>query len=225
MSKKIIKIDLEGTIIDSKPLFLNDSLTIVRDKIKEKAKIPFLFLDQEGNDVSKDDENDYSLTDIIVGNIIKIKPSKINESKIKVILNKNLVSDIKCEKDLSLKDLRKLILNIVKEEFIFLDMDGNKVEKEDEQDYKIEDILVNESIKIIPNQLQNTFKEAPPANPANESSENNHKIFNEDKITNNKNKNIDFSKYDIINKRNDLTTYKYSDIIPISKHELVREYL
>ena len=104
-------------------------------------------------------------------------------------------------------------------------MDGNKVEKEDEQDYKIENILVNESIKIIPNQLQNTFKEAPHANPANESSENNHKIFNEDKITNNKNKNIDFSKYDIINKRNDLTTYKYSDIIPISKHELVREYL
>ena len=225
MSKKIIKIDLEGTIIGSKPLLLNDSLTIVRDKIKEKAKIPFLFLDQEGNDISKDDENDYSLTDIIVGNIIKIKPSKINESKIKVILNENLVSDIKCEKDLSLEDLRKLILNIVKEEFIFLDMDGNKVEKEDEQDYKIEDILVNESIKIIPNQLQNTFKEAPPANPANESSENNHKIFNEDKTTNSKNKNIDFSKYDIINKRNDLTTYKYSNIVPISKHELVREYL
>ena len=225
MSKKIIKIDLEGTIIGSKPLLLNDSLTIVRDKIKEKAKIPFLFLDQEGNDISKDDENDYSLTDIIVGNIIKIKPSKINESKIKVILNENLVSDIKCEKDLSLEDLRKLILNIVKEEFIFLDMDGNKVEKEDEQDYKIEDILVNESIKIIPNQLQNTFKEAPPANPANESSENNHKIFNEDKTTNSKNKNIDFSKYDIINKRNDLTTYKYSNIMPISKHELVREYL
>ena len=225
MSKKIIKIDLEGTIIGSKPLLLNDSLTIVRDKIKEKAKIPFLFLDQEGNDISKEDENDYSLTDIIVGNIIKIKPSKINESKIKVFLNENLVSDIKCEKDLSLEDLRKLILNIVKEEFIFLDMDGNKVEKEDEQDYKIEDILVNESIKIIPNQLQNTFKEAPPANPANESSENNHKIFNEDKTTNSKNKNIDFSKYDIINKRNDLTTYKYSNIKPISKHELVREYL
>ena len=85
-------------------------------------------MEQEGNDISKDDENDYSLTDIIVGNIIKIKPSKINESKIKVILNENLVSDIKCEKDLSLEDLRKLILNIVKEEFIFLDMDGNEVE-------------------------------------------------------------------------------------------------
>ena len=43
MGKKIIKIDLEGTIIGSKPLLLNDSLTIVRDKIKEKAKIPYFF--------------------------------------------------------------------------------------------------------------------------------------------------------------------------------------
>ena len=43
MGKKIIKIDLEGTIICSKPLLLNDSLTIVRDKIKEKAKISYFF--------------------------------------------------------------------------------------------------------------------------------------------------------------------------------------
>lgn len=43
MGKKIIKIDLEGTIIGSKPLLLNDSLTIERDKIKEKAKIPYFF--------------------------------------------------------------------------------------------------------------------------------------------------------------------------------------
>ena len=43
MGKKIIKIDLEGTIIGSKPLLLNDSLTIVRDKIKEKAKISYFF--------------------------------------------------------------------------------------------------------------------------------------------------------------------------------------
>ena len=38
-------------------------------------------MEQEGNDISKDDENDYSLADIVVGNIIIIKPSKINESK------------------------------------------------------------------------------------------------------------------------------------------------
>ena len=77
MSKQIIRIELDGKIIGSKPLLANDSLSSIREKIKGKTKISYVFLDQDGNEVSNEDENDYTLENINVGNIIKIKPLEI----------------------------------------------------------------------------------------------------------------------------------------------------
>ena len=78
MSKTITKIELDGNIIGSKPLLLDDSLSSVRTKIKEKTKnINYQFLDIDGNNIEVQDEDDYKLSDII------------NEKKIKIISSQN----------------------------------------------------------------------------------------------------------------------------------------
>ena len=72
MSKQITKIELDGKIIFSKPLLLNDTLDSLREKIKEKVKISYKFLDKEGKDINFEKEKDYKLEDISVEKIVKI---------------------------------------------------------------------------------------------------------------------------------------------------------
>ena len=66
MSKVIVKIELDGKRIGSKPLFMSDSLTEIREKIKEKTDVHYVFLDQDGIPVEEGDENDYTLENIEV---------------------------------------------------------------------------------------------------------------------------------------------------------------
>ena len=61
-----------GKIIFSKPLLLNDTLDSLREKIKEKVKISYKFLDKEGKDINFEKEKDYKLEDISVEKIVKI---------------------------------------------------------------------------------------------------------------------------------------------------------
>ena len=66
MKKVIVKIELDGNSIGTKPLLPDDTLASIRDKIKEKTKGKnYIFLDSDGNDIEKSDENDYTLKDII----------------------------------------------------------------------------------------------------------------------------------------------------------------
>jgi hypothetical protein len=60
MSKQIIKIDLNGKKIRTKPLFQEGTLASIREKIKEKTKTSYIFLDQDENEISTGDENDYN---------------------------------------------------------------------------------------------------------------------------------------------------------------------
>ena len=46
MTKQITKIDLDGKILGSKPLLSNDSLSTIREKIKDKVNVPYVFLDK-----------------------------------------------------------------------------------------------------------------------------------------------------------------------------------
>ena len=87
LSKIITKIEFEGKIIGSKPLSLDDTLSSVRTKLKEKTKnISYQFLDAEGNNVEVGDENDYKLSDIINDKKIKIVAAEIGEP-IKIFIN------------------------------------------------------------------------------------------------------------------------------------------
>lgn len=214
MSKVIAKIEFEGKIIGSKPLLFDDNLTSVRAKIKEKTKdINFQFLDNDGNAIEFQDENDYKLNDIINDKKFKIISSG-NQELIKVFVNDKEF----CSKNLSpnqnLLDIRNILKNEIKQDFIFLDSEGCDIEKQDEKDYMLKDILNEQKITLkIDNQILTTLPAPDPL----------------DKKTNEyfspKPRKFDLSKYkEIINKETDLKLFRYCEKERESKYERVYEY-
>ena len=65
-----------------------------------------------------------------------------------LLLNDKIISNEKFLKSQNLKDIRNILENKIKCSFIFLDQSGNSVDKNDESDYSLEDILDNYSIKL-----------------------------------------------------------------------------
>lgn len=158
--KEIIKINLDNKIIGSKPLFLNDSLSTIREKIKAKTKEQqFSFLDKQGKVIKKDNEAYYKLDYILYDkNIIKLKNDNFPE--IKILMNNICQCKINISKESTLILIRSKLENILNFNFIFLDEDGNEIELEDENDFTINNIIQeNNEINI----LSQTFKDAPPA--------------------------------------------------------------
>ena len=178
--------------------------------------VSFIFLDQEGNNVKTNDENDYILEDIILGKIVKLKKCEediAQEPSINIYLdNKNIFSIIS-NKEQNLEEIRKLIKKKINHNFIFLDSDNNEVEKSDEKDYSIEDILNKEIIRL---KSEGNCSNSLGATLLTENNKDNKKK----KIK----KAIDFSEYKIITQRNDLTFYKYSDLESNSNHDLVYQH-
>ena len=54
MSKQITKVFLSGKSMGTKPLMVDDTLIIVREKIKDKVKAPFIFLDKDEKDIKNE---------------------------------------------------------------------------------------------------------------------------------------------------------------------------
>lgn len=188
MSKQIIRILLDDKPIGTKPFLASESLANIRKKIKDKINNPFQFLDHDENLIDVEDENDYSLENIIHdGKNIKIKSifEKENEDKkflLKIFLNNNNICSFNCKKKDKLTNIRELIYNKIKNNFLFLDMDENIVEMNYEEDYEVNDILKNEIITISTN--SNDYP--PPTPPLEINSQEDDK------------KEKDFSEYEII---------------------------
>ena len=150
MSRIITKIELDGKIIGSKPLSSNDTVSSIRDKIKEKTKgINYKFLDNDGNDIEASDENDYTLQDIINEKKIKIVSIEGEDSaQIKIYLNNELKFSKNISSNSYLNEVRKILENDLPKNFVFLDQDECEIEKQDEKEYSVQDILNDESIKL-----------------------------------------------------------------------------
>ena len=56
-----------------------------------------------------------------------------------------------CSATKNLKSYRKSLINQIKENFKFLDDEGNEINENDEEDFKLEDILKNDIIKLKSN--------------------------------------------------------------------------
>ena len=214
MSKQIIKIDLNGKRIGTKPLFQEDTLTSIREKIKEKTKTSYFFLDQDENEISTEDENDYTLKDIVVDKIIKLKSKNDGENVIKINLNDVNILSINENKNSTLCDIRKKLRDKIKEDFLFLDSDGNEISKEDEKDYSIGDCLCEDALKLKSNYFDNSFTDSMPSLSFIEST----------RFSKSKNESLNITDYEPIIKREDLTIYKYSDIEKKSGHDQVYQY-
>jgi len=156
--KTIIKIDLDNKRIGSKPLILQEYLSNVRKNIKSKVKeCQFKFLDKNGKAINKENETFYKLINILYNdNIIKLQSDSLSE--IKILMNNVKEITIKVSKEEKIKNIRNLIDGNFHQKFIFLDQDGIEIEEEDENDYKVKDIINNNEIKLS----SSTFEDAPP---------------------------------------------------------------
>ena len=56
-----MKIYLDEKPIVTKPFKMSDNLTFIRQQLKKKIKVSYIFLDQENNEVDNDDENEMVL--------------------------------------------------------------------------------------------------------------------------------------------------------------------
>ena len=119
--------------VGTKPFFLNDDLPTVREKIKVKITTSFIFLDQDGNTIDKDDEKDYKLEDISKEKNIKLKSEGNDRSGINIVLNDSKICCLNSSKSQNLNEVRNLLSNNVKGDFTFLGPDGNTVTKDDEK--------------------------------------------------------------------------------------------
>ena len=219
MSKQIVKITIDGKPIGTKPLFGNDSLTTIREKIQDKTKdySDYIFVDKNGENISKENEKDYNLENICESKTIKLKSLETSNSGINVILNDSKKFSINCSNSQNLNVVRGLIKNKIQDDFLFLDQQGCEVSKEDENDYSVEDILKDESIKIKGN--NSIIKTSEEPKKVNENNMNNKK-----EISKKKKINYDFSQFEVLEKRDDLIYYKYSNIERTSNHKLVYQY-
>ena len=185
MTEKV-EVELNGENVYSIPSKLDDNLILIREKLKANFGDVF-FLDLDGNQVDKEDENELTLKDILLdSNKIKIQSKEIkenSENNIEIVLNGENVSSKNYDKSQNLSDLRKLLENEIKDNFLFLDEDENEIAKDDEEGFKLEDIIKNNTIK-----LKSTSN--------NESNEN-------------IKANIDLSKCEELERKDDLIIYKY----------------
>ena len=220
MSKQVTKIELNGKVIGTKPLVLKESLISIRDKIKDKVTVSYIFLDADGKPVSKEEEKNLLLEQISVGKILKLQ-SEEKVSGISVILNDSKLCSVNCSMSENLSTLRKILIKTITQDFFFLDQTDTIIDKNDENDYPIEDAINNEAIKIKsidPIPVTQTTKIEKEKNNLDNKKENKKKAINKNL------NNIDFSKYEIIEKKDNLTVYQYSKVERKSDHELVYQY-
>ena len=214
-STQITKIILDDQPKGKITLNLDDNLSSIRKNIEDKVNEEYIFLDINGNDISPEEEKNLTLDKISKGKTIHLKQVENNSIKIKILLNEKEICSINYIESQKLSEIRQLLTDKIKGKFIFLDEDGIEVSNEEERNFPVSEILNNNSINLKSDEpLMNE-----PSNKGDSIKEDikNKKVEKINKIK-------DFSKYEIIQKREDLTTYKYSSIKPISKHSLVNEY-
>ena len=145
------------------------------------------------------------------------------KEKVKVELD----GEIKFTKPFELNETLKSIREKIKEkigEAFFLHKEGYVIDKEDENEYNLEDILLDSKI------IKLKSRETNESNKKELNNNNSNPIINENKESNNiKNTKkikiqFDLSKYEEIDKKEDLVIYRYSKVERQSDHKLVYQY-
>ena len=229
MQKQIIKIEFNNKIICQKKLDVNSTLVSIRQLISNKIG-NFSFIDKDGNTLDNNDENDFILSEILYGNIVKVKGQDTNNSGIIIFLNNNNFCSVNIGENETLSQLRNILINKVGDDFEFIDTDGNSLDKDDEKDFNIENILKDNIIYI-----KSLMKEIPNTLVSNISNGISKKINNNNlpkKVTHTSDEkksilpriNFDLSKHIKLKEDEEITYYLYSEKQPQSNHTLVKQY-
>ncbi|EDR26952.1 hypothetical protein, conserved [Entamoeba dispar SAW760] len=147
MSRVIVRFFLNGQPVSTKPLTSQDNLKTAREKLSEKMSVSQQFLSKDGDLIDTNDEECFTIGDIIDSSrIINIK--EISDKKgIKIKLNDEVISTVQIDKKTKLSDVRKSIQNIP-ESAHFYTLDNDMIEMIDEETFCVEDILNNDEITL-----------------------------------------------------------------------------
>lgn len=134
--------------------FLQIPLESIRQKQKEKIG-DSIFLDAEGIAMDKSDEQEFKLSEVLNGNILKLKiDNVVSNEGITIFLNGKKIWMINISPEESLEKLRNVLGSNIKEDFNFLDENGNPIKKNEEKDFSIKEELKEGIIKIDLMQIQ-----------------------------------------------------------------------
>ncbi|EDR23012.1 hypothetical protein, conserved [Entamoeba dispar SAW760] len=147
MSNITVRFFLNGKSISVKPLNSQDNLKTAREKLKEKMSGSQQFLTKEGDLIDINDEDSFTIEDVIDSSrIINIK-EKEDKKELKIKLNDKLFKTIELDKKTKLSDVRKSIQNIP-ESAHFYTLDNEIIEKDEEETFLVENIINNDEIII-----------------------------------------------------------------------------
>lgn len=222
---------MNNKIICQKKLDVSSKLVTIRELIKDKIG-QASFIDRDGNILDTNDENEFTLEDILYDNILKVKGQNANNSGIVIFLNNNNFCTINIDEGESLSKLRIILNDKVQNNFDFIDLDGNSLDKPEENDFSIKDILKDNMIKIktlineTPNKLPNDISNNQSNNISNENISKQNTPSSDQKETGIPKVNYDLSKYKKIKEEDGLIFYLYSEkqYQQNPKHKLVRQY-
>ena len=150
MNEKIMmSIHLDNEIKIAKKLSVEENLSNLRKLLGEKIPKNSVFTLNDGTQIDFNDEAETKISDIIDNKKILMKIVKDpNQIPIEIYINE----EFKYKKELSKKDelrkIRKLLSDIMNNETNFSTEDGSKIDKNDEDEIILENILEGNKLKI-----------------------------------------------------------------------------
>ena len=140
----------------SKKLNKLESLIKVRESLESKNLGNYKFCLQTGEVIQLEEENNYKLIDILKGNQIniqKVEKSQLNQNPnlnlkkekiiIDIFVNDQLISSKKLNVNDNIVNIRTIIKKNLSNDFQFLLPNNLKIDVDEEEDYILKDILIN----------------------------------------------------------------------------------
>ncbi|BFU22701.1 Type II/IV secretion system protein/Septin/AIG1 family/50S ribosome-binding GTPase, putative [Entamoeba histolytica] len=147
MSRVVVRFILNGKFLATKPLNSQDKLKTVREKLKEKMSDSQHFLTKDGDPIDKNDEECFTIGDVIdETRIINIKGTE-DKKGIRIKINDKIITTIEIDTKTYLSDVRKIVQNIPDSAY-FYTLDNDKIERNTEEEFIVEDIINNEEINL-----------------------------------------------------------------------------
>ena len=146
--KKILyNINIEGkTSGIAKKLYKTTKFSELRKLLKKEISDEYFFIGKNDCQISREDEDNFTLENNISENNIYIK-KKNSELTQFYLQNKKLFEMKITDPNISLLDLRKLS-DKISDNYIFVNEKDNEIMKEDEEDFTISEIIHNGIIKM-----------------------------------------------------------------------------
>ena len=176
-TKEKFRIFIEGKDGRLKKLDATTTVAQLRELFIKEINDEYYFVGEDNCKIEKNEENDFTLKDIATNeNKIYIKKNK-NEENIFIFLDETKIEEVKCSSEINLDELRKLSKEM-NDNLMFIDKDGLEIDIQDENDFKVKEILIDGKINIKKKNSDNND------NNKDNNKNNNENICNVDEINN-----------------------------------------